>query len=65
MQSAFQEKFRYTMAVQGMLGGGSVMVRWRRDFAVAAVFDNSSAASLPGMPWDSDEVGVAFLVAGE
>ncbi len=27
MQSAFQEKFSYTMAVRGLLGGGFVMVR--------------------------------------
>ncbi len=35
MQSAFQEKFRYTMAIRGMLGGGSVMVCWMRVLVVA------------------------------
>ncbi len=34
MQSAFQEKFSYTMVVQGLLDGGSVMVRRMRAFAV-------------------------------
>ncbi len=62
MQSAFQEKCSYTMAVRGE---GSVTVRRIRVFvvanemgrwgvgvsvAVAAAFANSSAASLPGMP---------------
>ncbi len=63
MQSAFQEKCSYTMAVRGLLGEGSVTVRRIRAFAVAnemgrggvsvavaAAFANSSAASLPGMP---------------
>ncbi len=63
MQSAFQEKCSYTMAVRGLLDGGMVTVRRMRPFAVAneidrgglsvavaAAFDNSSAASLPGMP---------------
>ncbi len=62
MQSAFQEKCSYTMAVPGLLGEGSVTVRRMRAFAVAnemgrggvsvavaAAFANSSAASLPGM----------------
>ncbi len=62
MQSAFQEKCSYTMAVRGLLDGGSVTVRRMRAFAmanemggggvsvaVAAAFANSSAASLPGM----------------
>ncbi len=63
MQSAFQEKCSYTMAVRGQLDGRSVTVRRMRAFAVAnemgqggvlvavaAAFANSSAASLPGMP---------------
>ncbi len=63
MQSAFQEKCSYTMAVRGLLDRGSVTVRRMRPFAVAneigrggvsvavvAAFSNSSAASLPGMP---------------
>ncbi len=61
MQSAFQEKCSYTMAVQGLLDGGSVTVRRMRAFAVvkeigragvvvAVAVANSSAASLPGMP---------------
>ncbi len=63
LQSAFQEKCSYTMAVRGLLGEGSVTVRRIRAFAVAnemgrggvsvavaAAFANSSAASLPGMP---------------
>ncbi len=62
MQSAFQEKYSYTMAVRGLLDGGSVMARRMRAFAVAnetgrgdvslavaAAFANSSAASLPGI----------------
>ncbi len=52
MQSAFQEKCSYIMAVQGLLDGGSVMVRRLRAFAVACemgrtAFANSTAASLP------------------
>ncbi len=35
MQSTFQEKFLYTMAVRGLLGGESVMVRRMGAFAVA------------------------------
>ncbi len=35
MKSAFREKFSYTMAVRGLLGGGSVMVRRMRAFMVA------------------------------
>ncbi len=63
MQSAFQEKCSYTMAVRGLLGEGSVLVRRMRAFAVAnemgrggvsvavaAVFASSSAASWPDMP---------------
>ncbi len=63
MQSAFQEKCSYTMAVRGLLGEGSKTVRRMRAFAVAnemgrggvsvavaAAFANSSAASLSGMP---------------
>ncbi len=61
LQSAFQEKCSYPMAVRGLLGEGSVTVRRIRAFAmanemgrgvvsVAAAFANSSAASLPGMP---------------
>ncbi len=62
MQFAFQEKSSSPVAVRGLLGGVSVMVRRRRAFtvaseigrggvsvAVAAAFANSSAASLPGM----------------
>ncbi len=63
LQSAFQEKCSYTMAVRGLLGEGLVTVRRIRAFAVAnemgrggvsvavaAAFANSSAASLPDMP---------------
>ncbi len=63
MQSAFQQKCLYTMAVRGLLGEESVTVRRMRAFAVAiemgrggvsvavaAAFANSSAASLPGVP---------------
>ncbi len=63
MQSAFQEKFSYTMAVRGLWGEGSVTARRMRAFAVAnemgrgrvsvavaAAFANSSAALLPRMP---------------
>ncbi len=35
MQSAFQRQFSYTIAVWGLLDGGSVMVCWMRVFAVA------------------------------
>ncbi len=62
MQSAFQEKCSYTMAVRGLLDGGSVMVRRIRAFAVAsemgcggvsvavaAAFANLSTAALPGI----------------
>ncbi len=35
MQSAFQEKCSYTMAIRGLLDGGSVMVRRMRAFQVA------------------------------
>ncbi len=35
MQSAFQEKCAYTMAVRGLLGEGSVTVSPMRAFAVA------------------------------
>ncbi len=34
-QSAFQEKFSYTMAVRGLLGGGSMIMRRVRAFVVA------------------------------
>ncbi len=64
MQSAFQEKVSYTMAVRGLLDGGSMMMRRVRAFvvasamgrcgvsvAVAAAFAHSSAASLPGIPF--------------
>ncbi len=63
MQSAFQEKFFYTMAVPGLLDGRPVVVRrWALavtsemgdggvSVLVAAAFANSSAASLPGMPF--------------
>ncbi len=63
MQSAFQKKCSYTMAVRGLLDGGSVTVRRVRalavanligqggvSVAVAAAFANSSAASWPAMP---------------
>ncbi len=36
MQSACQEKISYTMAVRGLLDGGSVMVRRMRAFVVAS-----------------------------
>ncbi len=63
MQSVFQEKCSYTMAVRGLLDGGSLAMRRMMAFAVAnemghggvsvalaTTFANSSAASLPGMP---------------
>ncbi len=62
MQSAFQEKCSYTMAVQGLwtgngdgasdegFGGANEMGRGGLSTAVVAAFANSSAASLPGMP---------------
>ncbi len=63
MQSAFQEKLSYTMAVRALLGGGSVMVCRMTAFTVAnakghggmsvvvaAAFANSSTVPLPGMP---------------
>ncbi len=63
MQSDFQENCSYTLAVRGLLDGGSVTVRQVSAFAganemvrggmsvtVADDFANSSAASLPGMP---------------
>ncbi len=50
MQSAFQEKFSYTMAVRGLLDGESVVVRRMRWVVAAdAAFTDSSVASLPGM----------------
>ncbi len=36
MQIAFQEEFSYTMAVRGLLDGGSVMVRRMTAVAVAS-----------------------------
>ncbi len=63
MQSAFQDKFSYAVAVRGLLGEGSAIVRRMRAFAVAnemgcggvsvvtAAFASSSAASMPGMPF--------------
>ncbi len=64
MQSSFQVKISYTMAVGGLLDGGTVMVGRMKTFVVASemgrggvsvvvmasVFANSSADSLPGMP---------------
>ncbi len=63
MQPAFQEKCSNTLAVRGLLDGGSVTVHRMRAFAVAnemgwggmsvavaAAFANSPAASVPGMP---------------
>ncbi len=35
MQPAFQEKFSYTLAVRGLLDGGSVTVHRMRAFAVS------------------------------
>ncbi len=62
MQPAIQVKCSYTLAVRGLLYGGSVTVHRMRAFvvanemgregvsvAVAAAFANSPAASLPGM----------------
>ncbi len=62
MQSAFKEKFSYTMTVRSKSGGGSVMVRRITAFPVAsemgrggvsvsvvAAYASSSAASLPGV----------------
>ncbi len=46
MQSAFQEKFSYTMTVRGLLeGGGSVTVRGMRAFVVANKMDRGSGQS--------------------
>ncbi len=39
MQSAFQEKCSYTMAVRGLLGGGSAMSHRMRAYAVAHEMD--------------------------
>ncbi len=50
MQSAFQEKCSYTMAVLDLLDCGTVKVRRMKAFTVAAAFANSSEASLPGVP---------------
>ncbi len=63
MQPDFQEQCSCTMAVQGLLDGGSATERRMMVIAVAnqvgrggvavvvaASFANSSAASLPGMP---------------
>ncbi len=55
MQSAIQEKCSHTMAVRGLLDGGSVLVRRMRAFAAAAAFPNSSAASLPGSGLTRDQ----------
>ncbi len=38
MQSTLQ-KFSYTVVVRGLLGGGSVVVRWMRAFAVVIEMD--------------------------
>ncbi len=54
----FQDKFSYIMAVRGMLGRDSVMVRRMRSFAVTTEMDRGGvsevsaaafASSLPGM----------------
>ncbi len=63
MQTAFKEKFSYTMTVRSRLGGESVMVRRITAFpvasemgrggmsvSVAAAYASSSAALLPGVP---------------
>ncbi len=63
MRSDVQDKCLYTMAVQGLLDGGSATERWMMVFAVAnqvgwggvavvvaTAFANSSAVSLHGMP---------------
>ncbi len=63
MQSAFRKNCSYTIAVRGLLDGGSMTVRRMSAFAevnemgrggvsvaVAPAFANSSAASLPGIP---------------
>ncbi len=54
MQSTFQEKCSYTMAVRGLLDGGSVTVRWMGALAVANEMGQGGvsvavAAPLPGM----------------
>ncbi len=74
MQSAFQEKCSYTMAVRGLLDGGSVTVRRTRAFAVAneigrggdgscfRQFVSGPVAWYALVTWNPDESGVAFPV---
>ncbi len=47
MQSAFQEKCSYTMAVRGLLDWGSVTVRRMRAFAVANEMGREACRSRP------------------
>ncbi len=42
MQSDSKKKFSYTMVIRGLLDGGSVMVRWMRDFVVAIEMSRGS-----------------------
>ncbi len=52
---AFRKKFSNDMAVQGLLGGGSVMVRRMRAFVMANAIDRSGLSEvapegpLPGL----------------
>ncbi len=71
MQSAFQEKCSYTMAVRGLLNGGSVTVRRMRAFAVANEMGRGSCfrqfviglvAWYTLMTWNLDEGGGASPV---
>ncbi len=66
MQSAFQEKCSYTMAVRGLLDGGSVMVRRMRAFAVANEMGRGGVSAVVAaafviwyafMTWDPVESG--------
>ncbi len=71
MLPAFRAKFSYAMAVRGLLGGGLVMVRRMRAFAVAfekghvggscfRQFGSSLFAWYALMTWDPDEDCGAF-----
>ncbi len=78
MQSAFQEKRSYTMAVRGLLGEGSVTVRRMRVFAVANEMGRGGRVGGGGscfrqfvsdlvawyalMTWNPDKGGGAFPV---
>ncbi len=69
LEVTMQEKFSYSMAVWGLLGGGSMIVRPMRAFAVASewvavapAFANLSAASLPGMPYVGRSLEMAEVI---